>query len=103
MPAIFVFEKRYAMTFKCFCNDGKGFSCWLLCFLQSLVDLFIIMSIDGDHFKIKGFKFLRIFFNVMTKHCFLALSKTVNVQYHHKVVKLFMCNKIGGFPYLSFC
>src|SRR5215472_15384037 len=91
------------MTFESFCDDGKRSARRFLRCLQSLVDLIIIMTIDSDDFKIECFKFFYVFINVMSKHRFLALSKSVDVKNGDKVVQLFMRSKIGGLPYLAFC
>src|SRR6185295_19034778 len=91
------------MTFESFCDDGKRFSCWFLCFPQSLVDIVIIMTINGYYFEIECFKFSYVFINVMSEHRFLALPKAINVKNSDKVIQLFMRGKIGGFPGLSFC
>src|SRR3990167_6452121 len=56
------------------------------------------MSVDNLRLPAKSLNSLFISFGVPAKHCFSALSKTVNVDNSHQVSKLIISSKLHRFP-----
>src|SRR5580765_8535495 len=91
------------MALKCFRHNSERFAILILGrLLKCTDDLVIIMSIDRQHLKIKSFKPVYVFFNMMTKHGFLTLPKAVDVKYSNKVIQFFVSREISRFPNLTF-